>query len=106
MDWAIIGGESGNGARPMQKPWVENILRLCRKEHVAFFFKQWGGVRKGTTGRRLNNRTYDEMPLPQTHPVPERHMRASAANEWDKRAKRWGSDALMQIQTELQELAV
>jgi hypothetical protein len=83
-----------------------HILRLCRKEHVAFFFKQWGGVRKGTTGRRLNNRTYDEMPLPQTHPVPSRQARASAANEWDKRAKRWDRSTLTQIETELQEVAV
>jgi protein gp37 len=106
IDWAIVGGESGNGARPMQKPWVENILRLCRKEHVAFFFKQWGGVRKETTGRRLNNRTYDEMPLPQTHHIPTRQIRAAGANEWHNRAARWDRITLIQIEPDLQEVAV
>jgi len=65
IDWAIVGGESGRGARPMHKAWVENILKLCRREKVAFFFRQWGGVHKSSAGRRLNNRTYDEMPTPQ-----------------------------------------
>jgi len=107
IHWAIVGGESGNGARPMQEPWVENILRLCRKERVAFFFKQWGGVRKGTAGRRLNNRTYDEMPMPQTHPIPARQIRSSAATAWDARAKRWGRNPLTQIETlDLNEVAV
>lgn len=63
IDWVIVGGESGPGARPMEQSWVELILRECRKAGVAFFFKQWGGVRKGTTGRLLNGRTYSEMPL-------------------------------------------
>lgn len=60
--WAIVGGESGPGARPMRKTWVESIRRQCSRERVAFFFKQWGGVRKHATGRSLNGRTYDEMP--------------------------------------------
>lgn len=106
IDWAIVGGESGNGARPMLKPWVENILRLCRKEGVAFFFKQWGGVRKGTTGRRLNKRTYDEMPLPQTHAVPERAVRTASGLEWNRKAARWDKTTLTQIESELQEIAV
>jgi protein gp37 len=106
IHWAIVGGESGNGARPMQKPWVENILRVCRKEHVAFFFKQWGGVRKGTTGRKFNNRTYDEMPLPQTHSIPARQTRASAGNKWNKSAERWNKTSLRQLETEVQELAI
>jgi protein gp37 len=62
--WVIVGGESGPGARPMQKQWVQSIRRQCRKSGVPFFFKQWGGVRKDLTGRRLNGRTYDEMPEP------------------------------------------
>ena len=98
IDWAIVGGESGNGARPMQKPWVENILRLCRKEHVAFFFKQWGGVRKATTGRKLNNRTYDEMPMPQTRPIPDRHVRVSAVNAWNNKLQRWRETPLTRIE--------
>jgi protein gp37 len=62
IDWVIVGGESGPGARPMQKQWVHAIFRQCRAAQVPFFFKQWGGVRKDLTGRRLNGRTYDEMP--------------------------------------------
>lgn len=62
VDWVIVGGESGPRARPMKKEWVESILRQCRAASVPFFFKQWGGVRKDLTGRRLHGRTYDEMP--------------------------------------------
>jgi protein gp37 len=63
IHWVIVGGESGFGARPMKIEWVREIFRACRKADVPFFFKQWGGVRKHVTGRRLNGKTYDEMPL-------------------------------------------
>jgi protein gp37 len=62
IDWVIVGGESGPRARTMQAAWVKSIRRQCRKHGVAFFFKQWGGVRKDLTGRLLDGRTYDEMP--------------------------------------------
>jgi protein gp37 len=62
IHWAIVGGESGPKARPMQAEWVESIFRQCRSARVPFFFKQWGGVRKDMTGRTLHGRTYDEMP--------------------------------------------
>ena len=62
IDWVIVGGESGPGARPMDEKWVIGIRNQCRRANVAFFFKQWGGVRKSTTGRVLQGRTYDEMP--------------------------------------------
>jgi protein gp37 len=62
IHWVIVGGESGLGARPMQPEWVESIQRQCARKGVAFFFKQWGGVRKKSTGRELHGRTYDEMP--------------------------------------------
>lgn len=62
IDWVIVGGESGTGARLMRKAWVESIRKQCRKSNVKFFFKQWGGVRKDLTGRLLNGRKYDEMP--------------------------------------------
>jgi protein gp37 len=62
IDWVIVGGESGHGARPMQKDWVLSIRRQCRKAGVPFFFKQWGGVRKHKNGRTLEGRTYDQMP--------------------------------------------
>lgn len=62
IHWVIVGGESGPKARPMEKQWVESVFRQCRKQKVAFFFKQWGGVQKHRTGRRLFGRIYDEMP--------------------------------------------
>jgi protein gp37 len=62
IDWVIVGGESGPRAREMEASWVKSIRRQCRKHGVAFFFKQWGGVRKDLTGRILDGRTYDEMP--------------------------------------------
>ena len=63
IDWVIVGGESGPKSRPMEKVWVMDIKKQCEKANVAFFFKQWGGVRKGQTGRELNGRTYDAMPI-------------------------------------------
>jgi len=62
IDWVIVGGESGPRARAMRAEWVKSIRRQCRRYKVAFFFKQWGGVRKDLTGRVLDGRTYDEMP--------------------------------------------
>ncbi len=64
IDWVIVGGESGPQARPMKPEWVKSILRQCRAASVAFFFKQWGGVRKDMTGRKLNGTFYNEMPRP------------------------------------------
>jgi protein gp37 len=89
MNWAIVGGESGNGARPMEAKWVESILRLCRREDVAFFFKQWGGVHKSTTGRLLRGRTYDEMPDLSAAEIPSRKSRQIAAQTWQNRARFW-----------------
>jgi len=62
IDWVIVGGESGPGARPMQDSWVLGIRDQCRAAGVPFFFKQWGGVRKKKMGRVLEGRTWDEMP--------------------------------------------
>jgi protein gp37 len=62
IHWVIVGGESGPGARPMAHEWVEIVRAQCVRARVPFFFKQWGGVRKHETGRRLNGRTFDEMP--------------------------------------------
>lgn len=62
IDWVIVGGESGNGARPMKAEWVRNLRDQCRVSGVPFFFKQWGGVHKAETGRRLDGRTYSEFP--------------------------------------------
>ncbi|MEZ4249714.1 MAG: phage Gp37/Gp68 family protein [Polyangiales bacterium] len=62
IDWAIVGGESGPGARPMDPAWVTDLRDQCRRAGVAFFFKQWGGTNKKKTGRELDGRTWDEMP--------------------------------------------
>ena len=63
ISWVIVGGESGPRARPMRREWVESVLQQCEAACVPFFFKQWGGVRKKKTGRLLNGRTYDSMPV-------------------------------------------
>ena len=62
IDWVIVGGESGPGARPMSPIWVEDIRLQCNRARVPFFFKQWGGLQKKRAGRLLNGRTWDEMP--------------------------------------------
>ena len=62
IDWVIVGGESGPGARPMEPDWVREIRDDCIHSEVPFFFKQWGGVFKKRTGRTLDGRTWDEMP--------------------------------------------
>lgn len=62
IHWVIVGGESGPGARPMNVEWVRNIREQCVAEHVAFHFKQWGGVNKKKFGRLLDGRTWDEFP--------------------------------------------
>jgi protein gp37 len=62
IQWAIVGGESGPRSRPMAEEWVGEIEAACRRARAAFFFKQWGGVRKKSTGRHYRGRTFDEMP--------------------------------------------
>jgi protein gp37 len=63
INWVIVGGESGPGARPLNKEWVTEIRDQCVSARVPFFFKQWGGVQKKKAGRELDGRTWDEMPL-------------------------------------------
>jgi protein gp37 len=62
IDWVIVGGESGPGARPMAEEWVVDIRDQCRVARVPFFFKQWGGVRRKRAGRVLGGRTWDQIP--------------------------------------------
>lgn len=72
IDWVIVGGESGPGARPMNPDWVLDIRDQCQRADVAFFFKQWGGWNKKKAGRLLAGRTWDEMPeIPEAESVPE-----------------------------------
>lgn len=63
IDWVIVGGESGYNARHMEKTWVEEIKNQCASSHTPFFFKQWGGVNKKKSGRELDSKTYNEMPV-------------------------------------------
>jgi protein gp37 len=63
IDWVIVGGESGWGARKLEEEWVQELLAKCQRQDVRFFFKQWGGTRKKLNGRLLNGRTYDELPI-------------------------------------------
>jgi protein gp37 len=69
MDWVIVGGESGPGARPLEEAWVTEIRDQCVRKKVPFFFKQWGGVFKKKEGRELEGRTWDQMPG-----KPKRHQ--------------------------------
>ena len=72
VHWAIVGGESGPGARPMQPEWALALRDQCLEQHVAFFFKQWGGVHKKKAGRLLDGRAWDEYPERQALAVSSR----------------------------------
>jgi protein gp37 len=62
IDWVIVGGESGYGARSIDKDWVKSIRDNCVEQKIPFFFKQWGGVNKKKTGRLLEGEIWDQMP--------------------------------------------
>ena len=85
IDWMIVGGESGAGARPMKKEWVLPLRDQCKRSGVPFFFKQWGGVRKAKAGRRLEGRTHDEFPSRVRHPILSAVDCASIASEIEAR---------------------
>ena len=70
ISWVIVGGESGNGARPMAPSWVRPIRDQCEAASVPFFFKQWGGVRKKRFGRELDVKYHDDMPYTLGLPMP------------------------------------
>ena len=82
INWVIVGGESGPGARPMSKEWVLKIREQCRSRNVPFFFKQWGGVQKSRFGRKLNGRTYDEFPKIAATACPDRASRFELLNRF------------------------
>ncbi len=63
IDWIIVGGESGPGARIMEKDWVLNIKDIAEQSGTAFFFKQWGGTNKKKNGRELDGKFYNEYPV-------------------------------------------
>jgi protein gp37 len=78
IDWVIVGGESGFGARPLKKEWVTSIRDQCSEAGIPFFFKQWGGIHKKRAGRVLDGQTYDAFPARISNPVSP----ASAALSW------------------------
>jgi protein gp37 len=84
IHWVIVGGESGAGARPMQKEWVLSLRDQCERAQVPFFFKQWGGVRKSKTGRELDGRTYDALPVRSQFPILEQSRRLAAIAEFER----------------------
>ena len=86
IHWVIVGGESGAGARPMEKSWVTSIRDQCRPAGVPFFFKQWGGVRKGLTGRRLEGRTHNGFPESAARPFVDLAARRAALQRFEATA--------------------
>ncbi len=92
ISWAIVGGESGPGARPMSEAWVLSILEQCETANVPFFFKQWGGIRKKSTGRTLLGRTHDGIPERVQHPTLPAWQRLQHASAVE-------SGTLVQLQT-------
>jgi protein gp37 len=84
INWVIVGGESGPGARPMQKEWVVSLREQCQKAHIPFFFKQWGGTRKSKAGRELDGKTFDGLPSRVQLPVLENPRRLAAIAEIER----------------------
>ena len=97
IDWVIVGGESGAGARPMEREWVEAIRESCKVANARFFFKQWGGVQKGKYGRTLNGRTYDEMPVQSTSHIPSRAERLDLVRAMARLTGGWPDAPLVQL---------
>ena len=81
IDWVIVGGESGHGARPMEEDWVHAIRKQCDAAAVPFFFKQWGGVQKSKRGRLLGGKLFDDMPDRRTTEVAPRRRRMEMIRE-------------------------
>ncbi len=85
ISWVIVGGESGHGARPMKAEWVRSLRDQCHDAGVPYFFKQWGGVRKGAAGRELDGRTYDAMPARSQNPIASPQSRLERMRELESR---------------------
>lgn len=96
ISWAIVGGESGPGARPMREEWVISIRDMCASARVPFFFKQWGGVRKKKNGRLLRGQTYDEYPARVAATVPERESCSVFAESLRESVREMFSSTLVQ----------
>lgn len=95
IDWAVVGGESGAGARLVEKESVLNLQKSCDEQNIPFHFKQWGGVQKKKAGRMLNGKTYDERPERFIQPVPNSKDRKQIISEVRSRVhKMWSSHEL------------
>ncbi|MEO8051003.1 MAG: phage Gp37/Gp68 family protein [Acidobacteriota bacterium] len=99
INWVIVGGESGGGARPMKKEWVDAVLRACRIANARFFFKQWGGGQKGRYGRSLNGRTYDEIPTRSGRHIPSRAERLDLIRSITQLSEGWPDAPLVQLKS-------
>lgn len=88
IHWVIVGGESGQGARPMKEDWVVCLREQCESAKVPFFFKQWGGVRKSEAGRELGGKTHDAMPERQLRKIPAHPVRVGMIEE----VRRWAGE--------------
>ena len=86
IDWVIVGGESGKGARPIQKSWVTSIRDQCAAASVPFFFKQWGGVQKARTGRTLDGQFHNDQPPRRPPTVPGEIRRRAAIADVESRS--------------------
>jgi protein gp37 len=86
IEWVIVGGESGAGARPLEASWVRSIQSQCFKQDVRFFFKQWGGPNKKKAGRLLDGRTYDEFPSVDRNGVPIKSVRLIRLSNFESQA--------------------
>ena len=91
INWVIVGGESGPGARPMEEQWVLDIQAKCVAANVPFFFKQWGGVRKKAAGRLLEGRAFDEFPPIIREPIPPKAVRTLILDDLKDRPAKWGT---------------
>ncbi len=97
IHWAIVGGESGPGARPLQPAWVEHIKTQCDQHGTLFFFKQWGGVQKKKRGRQLDGRTYNDMPAASSNPAPARSVRERLITALASASTTWSAEPLIQL---------
>ena len=104
IDWVIVGGESGPKARPMSAEWVRPIRDHCVARGIPFFFKQWGGVLKHTTGRLLDGRTWDEFPRREPTPIPSLARRRELISDhnyspfWDPKVRKMLAAVTSEIQ--------
>ena len=97
IHWAIVGGESGHGARPMHPSWVDAIKQQCDTHGTKFFFKQWGGVQKAKAGRQLKGKTYDDMPSLSTGKPPLRAARERLIGQLARLESPWGNSPLVHL---------